>query len=218
MEGFHIIPRRAPCTAVPCVETLELSFSSTGFPHSKRWRTTKRSSGGTCSTSPGCGREPGVGKRRGLRSAPQPRQLLAGGDGSELERCPAAGVGTAGPGQYKGCHTHLGFQGPPGQWVAQVCQSRLRAREGTRYGFAAGTAEPRGREGFPPSLTKAKLTAHPGQVYGGHSAPSACWRCPSHLLLPSAQQSRIPLGSVMVGWAPTWGCCLPTLPAEQWTK
>lgn len=70
LEGFYIIPRRAPCTAVPCVETLELSFSSTGFPHSKRWRTTKRSSGGTCSTSPGCG-------RAGCREAPGAAQRSA---------------------------------------------------------------------------------------------------------------------------------------------
>lgn len=173
------------------------------------WRTTERSSGGTCSTSPGCGRraESGSwGSTGGMCSS------LAGGDSSERKWCPAASAGTAAPEPYKGCHTQLGFQGPPGQWMAQDHQPSWQAREGTREGFTAGTAEPWGTGGFPPSQTKAKLAAHPGWVYGGHSAFSACWRCPPHLLLPCAQQSGS-IGKCDVGLSTYLGSS-PSSPAS----
>lgn len=141
-EGLCIIPRRAPCTAVLCVETLGTSFSSTGFPHSKRWRITKHSSAALVPHLLGVAGEPSLADGEagcGWQRSAAYKGSLAGGDSSQQEHSGhRAGQRLSHPPGFPGPPRGMDGTGSPtpsGSTVepggdSPLAQQNLGAREG----------------------------------------------------------------------------------------
>lgn len=112
-----------------------------------------------------------------------------------------------------------GLPGPPRAVDGTGLPAQPEGMGRNQVGFTAGTAEPWSKGGFPPSQPKAKkLPAHPGQVYEGHSASSACWRCPPHLFVAKCPAEGNSIGKCDVGLSTHLGSWPSSPVPEQWME